>query len=742
MNFTRKQIYGIFKSLKPSQFKQPEVNQVVTHFATLMKVEECESLKKKLKELLKDFKRDQSSNQKQSSNARSMNTDEVYLIKSEQFTPLVDSGSDKENEEPVEPVIKKRKSFQDLSNKMKANRTTELLEYLKNFVNQDNSNSIGSDVTINQMLGYLLHRLNHQNDKKVAAMGQALFHQEESYWRNGKSQFDLSEAIALMHELTLTKEQMRTMKSYLSTKGVVFPNTNQLLEARKNLRPVIRSELNDDGVSVDYVSLVEMTSKSLINIINKDEIKLDPLKPVSIIYKDGGDGAGSQTVWKSKSMENAADHLFQYSIVPLRVEQDREIKRKNPTPNSASCTRPVYLLRAEETEERVLDLVIPTTDSARDHLESSISSISDSKGNSYDVCHTIKDTMKDLKFKKKLSGLGGADCIICESRKKDWMNVDKIKEGFPITRLAENSIDLYNDLVQEGGEILRSAGDYDTRKGLTQKPLTTSDQHSICILHSYLNVLKWFLKLLYRCNQTFESWIEKQTILGEPIRVGKERVQESLFQERGLVLDKVGGANDKGGTSNDGNQARRFFHADSADAIVGCVAEKYKEDIRKLHKNLSVLLRIVSCTGEIDCDELERLTLETSLLIAEKFKWVEINFTLHGLLHHSLELIEANNGWSIGVLSEEALESNNKFVRRYLERFSRKTSPIQQLTDTMSRLLERSDPEVLHLQRKTKKRVCCNTCGMKHLTDNHKNYLTRKIDIKNSFDELFSKLLL
>ena len=136
----------------------------------------------------------------------------------------MDSGSDKENEEPVEPVIKKRKSFQDLSNKMKANRITELLEYLKNFANQDNSNSIGSDVTINQMLGYLLHRLNHQNDKKVAAMGQALFHQEESYWRNGKSQFDLSEAIALMHELKLTKEQMRTMKSYLSTKGVVFPN--------------------------------------------------------------------------------------------------------------------------------------------------------------------------------------------------------------------------------------------------------------------------------------------------------------------------------------------------------------------------------------------------------------------------------------------------------------------------------------------------------------------------------------
>ena len=107
-----------------------------------------------------------------------------------------------------------------------------------------------------------------------------------------------------------------------------------------------------------------------------------------------------------------------------------------------------------------------------------------------------------------------------------------------------------------------------------------------------------------------------------------------------------------------------------------------------------------------------------------------------------MELIEANNGWSIGVLSEEALESNNEFVRRYLERFSRKTSPIQQLTDTMSRLLERSDPEVLYLQRKMKKRIVCNICGLTHLTDNHKNFLGRKTVIENSFDELFSKLLL
>ena len=54
-----------------------------------------------------------------------------------------------------------------------------------------------------------------------------------------------------------------------------------------------------------------------------------------------------------------------------------------------------------------------------------------------------------------------------------------------------------------------------------------------------------------------------------------------------------------------------------------------------------------------------------------------------------------NEGRGLGDLSEEALEANNKYVRRYLELLSRKASLNQQLEDVMGRLLERSDPFVL-----------------------------------------------
>ena len=93
-----------------------------------------------------------------------------------------------------------------------------------------------------------------------------------------------------------------------------------------------------------------------------------------------------------------------------------------------------------------------------------------------------------------------------------------------------------------------------------------------------------------------------------------QKNQESL----GLNLDQVGGANDKGGTSNDGNQGRRFFKPESRDAIVACVAENYKDTVSILNKNLSVILRVISSTNEVSCQKLEVLTTETSLILAKK----------------------------------------------------------------------------------------------------------------------------
>ena len=69
---------------------------------------------------------------------------------------------------------------------------------------------------------------------------------------------------------------------------------------------------------------------------------------------------------------------------------------------------------------------------------------------------------------------------------------------------------------------------------------------------------------------------------------------------------------------NDGNQGRWYFESESCDKIIACVADKYKDTVSTLHKNLSVILRVISSTNEVKCQKLEVLTNHTTLLIAEK----------------------------------------------------------------------------------------------------------------------------
>ena len=176
----------------------------------------------------------------------------------------------------------------------------------------------------------------------------------------------------------------------------------------------------------------------------------------------------------------------------------------------------------------------------------------------------------------------------------------------------------------------------------------------------------------------YEQWIEKSNCYGDHICKGHERVVKIIEDQTGLKLDQVCGSLSKGGGSTDGNQARRFFE-EAFLAVILCVPEKYNDVVCSLHKNMSVNLRNVSSNDRVDF--FEQLTTETSLQIARNLKWVQVNYTLHGLLHHSAELIAINDSWSIGELSEEALEANNKYIRRYLETLSRKTSSVDQLTD-------------------------------------------------------------
>ena len=74
-----------------------------------------------------------------------------------------------------------------------------------------------------------------------------------------------------------SKSELRNVKSYFGQKNLNFPNSNELLSARKFLKPNISIEMNGNGVSVDYKHLIEMTTVSLINSVKMDDLlTIDP----------------------------------------------------------------------------------------------------------------------------------------------------------------------------------------------------------------------------------------------------------------------------------------------------------------------------------------------------------------------------------------------------------------------------------------------------------------------------------
>ena len=320
-----------------------------------------------------------------------------------------------------------------------------------------------------------------------------------------------------------------------------------------------------------------------------------------IHYKDGADGAGSQTVWKSKSMIGDVPNMYQYSIAPLRMEcvsndpTEPVVIWRNPAPNSPLSCRPQELIR--EKEGNCVEHSIPYTDHCRKVLCDQPTSVTSFRtpGVSYHVEHKIYDTMKYMKLKKTNSGLGGADCLLCKFKQSSWMDEEQIILGFPISTTADLVLALYHQLMTPEGDILKEKDDYEIRRGLTQQPITSSDQWSICVTHSYINCTEWLIKLLSRLNAEYHRWVEKSNCYGDHIRAGNEG-QKIIEDETGLRVNQIYGTLGKGRGSTDGNTGRRFFDLKS---LFLC-ASMGNTNLICLHTNLSVLLRVipftVSCT--------------------------------------------------------------------------------------------------------------------------------------------------
>ena len=96
---------------------------------------------------------------------------------------------------------------------------------------------------------------------------------------------------------------------------------------------------------------------------------------------------------------------------------------------------------------------------------------------------------------------------------------------------------------------------------------------------------------------------------------------------------------------------------------------------------------------EINLDEFDQLSQETKALYFSSVGWYAMPATLHKILVHGRQIIEACPV-PLGITNEEASEANNKVLRNYRLHHSRRTSWRQGVQDLFHRLMDVSDPVI------------------------------------------------
>ncbi|KAJ4428416.1 hypothetical protein ANN_24453 [Periplaneta americana] len=174
----------------------------------------------------------------------------------------------------------------------------------------------------------------------------------------------------------------------------------------------------------------------------------------------------------------------------------------------------------------------------------------------------------------------------------------------------------------------------------------------------------------------------------EIMKKRKKSIQDAFRNRLGLIIDTPKPGH---GTTNDGNTARRFFeNTKEASKITGVDYD--------LISRFSVILTTISCFQNISESRFNIYCRKTAELFVKLYPWYYMPPTVHKILIVKSALLP------IGELTEEAMETLNKTVRRFRRDHTRKTSRITTNSDLFHRLFLTSEPLISNLRELPKKK--------------------------------------
>jgi hypothetical protein len=428
-------------------------------------------------------------------------------------------------------------------------------------------------------------------------------------------------------------------------------------------------------------------------------------------FNYGMDGSGQHSDFSQQSKANFSTKQIInvcFALIKINKPDGTAIwSASDKGHNSPQNIRPLALFPSKESDE-MLRVFVPTLDEEIKTIRTSGLQLKLQNGEILQA-EIEKEAMSmcDGKMIVRLLQLGGSYCTMCHFGQDECHDESIISAGFKITRTVESIKELAESLFDhETDEIKKAPGDYQSRQGITGLPITEAELTTVLpVCHAKIHAFDWVInRLLVKAN-SHKKWhsSSKPVRYSEEEKVSEKEARESLK----INLKQLMGINIADPTEmTTGNKFKTFCSDNARNIIAGLLNDKSLQDpFKEIHLGLCAIVWVLNsqhCT--IDLSQYRSLCSSVYLKIVETFPWAVISPSVHRVLAHSWERIEANELRGLGSESEEGSEAQNKFIRYLRIHGARKTSTEDNFHDTWSRLWRRSSPLVISQEREKQKR--------------------------------------
>ena len=530
-------------------------------------------------------------------------------------------------------------------------------------------------VTVTALLGFLLYLENWNQDKTMSAVGWKIFVKEEEV--TGTPRVSIEEAIWLLERSFMSQAVYLELR--LRFKGrIIFPAVMNIRAENKLHRPSLVEYKH--GVKAQVMECLALTLTERIQLLNLTGLNKASIQ-VFFEMSWGLDGSGEHANYhqlEKVSYNTSAVMSVCFALREVRVvDGSSEMVVWSSTAEGANKpqnTRPLALFPSQESKELLAEF-IPVVEAEIKAVEEFGVEVETEDQGSKTVarCEKCIMSMVDGKMVTNLLNLGGAFCTMCVKTQQDCQNPDVIQAGFVIERDVRGIKDLALSLMDEdSGEIKKKKGDYSGRQGVCGVPITESDLTKVIpVCHSKIRSFQWVVDLVVR-HRSHKKWPSTTN----PVRYTKEEVEaykrawEEVKEEvyKNLAIN-IGNPSDM----VTGKSFVKFASDSSRAFFVSLVDESVREDFNMILLGLCATVKVLnSQKRRVNVEKLRDLTQEVNMRIATTFPWAAISPSVHRILAHSWEVIEMNEGFGLGNLSEEGLESLNKQIRHFREHGARK----------------------------------------------------------------------